>query len=173
MDLQEIEAIGPEPAKALLESRSDVVRAVVVGEWRRRAWRWIADEAPALRREEVLISTTDQVLADQLLATPVVDRGVDQVDALVEHCIEELACVLVGDRRSPRLAPQLHGAVPEDGHGCSGTPEGASFDGHSRDLSQPVLPVPHDQAGFAKFLSAGPARRYLVHSSVATAPIDR
>ena len=49
-------------------------------------------------------------LADQLLAAPVVDRRVDEVDPLVEHRVEQRAGVLVADlraRRPPRssMAP--------------------------------------------------------------------
>ena len=49
-------------------------------------------------------------LADEFLAAPVVNRGVDKVDPLVEHRVEEAAGIIVADVGTCRLSPQLHGA---------------------------------------------------------------
>ena len=53
--------------------------------------RRLVHRASALAGEEVLVATLRDVLADQLLGDAVVGRGVDEVDAGVEHRVEDLA----------------------------------------------------------------------------------
>ena len=79
--------------------------------------------AAALGGEEELAAARAEVAADQLLAAPVVNRGVDQVDPRVEQLVEQPSGVLVGDRRTAQLArrtaelaAQLHRAVTQDRH---------------------------------------------------------
>ena len=101
----QVEAVGAQPAQALLDAGAHVGGAEVVRERRRRVRREL-EQAAALGGEEVLVAAVGEVAADQLLAAAVVDRGVDQVDAAVEHRVEQPARVVVVDRRAARLAPR-------------------------------------------------------------------
>ena len=121
VDLDQVEAVGAEPAQRLLDVGADVRGAVVVRVRRRRVGRDL-DQAAALGGEEELIPAVADVGADQLLAAAVVGRGVDQVDAAVEDRVEQPPRVLVGDLRAARLASQLHRPVAEDGHVRAGAP---------------------------------------------------
>ncbi len=57
-----------------------------------------------------------EISADKLLATAVVDRGVDQIDATVKNGVEQTTSILVLNRWSARLSSQLHCPVAEDGY---------------------------------------------------------
>ncbi len=70
-----------------------------------RAGRRVAEEASALGGQEVLVAPGPDVPADQLLAAPVIDRGVDQVDPRIENCVEQATGVLVVNRWSSGLSP--------------------------------------------------------------------
>ena len=65
----------------------------------------VVEEASALGGQEVLVAAVTDVAADQLFAAAVVDGGVDQVDAPVEHGVEEDASLVIVDRR-PRGWPR-------------------------------------------------------------------
>jgi hypothetical protein len=86
------EVVGLHTAQALLHAgdnillREDVADALA--RRRCRAGR-LADEAAALRGQEVLRAPASDELADQLLALAVVDRGVDVVDPRVQHRVED------------------------------------------------------------------------------------
>ena len=73
-------------AQAVLHARADVLGGVHV-----LAAHAGAGHAAALRGEEVLGAAVGDEPADQLLAAAVVDRGVDEVDAGVEHGVEQPA----------------------------------------------------------------------------------
>jgi hypothetical protein len=53
------------------------------------------------------------IAADALLAETVVDRGVDVVDAGIEHGVEDRFRLALGDIAGARGAAQLHRAVAE------------------------------------------------------------
>src|ERR1017187_783484 len=116
MHLHQVEPVGAALAQALLDTRPDVPGAVVVRKRRRGAGRRITQQAAALGRQEVLVAAMAEILPDEFLAPAVVDRGVDQADAPVEDRAEKPARLLVLNPRSPGLAAQLHGPVPQDGH---------------------------------------------------------
>ena len=139
--LDEVEPIGLQPPQALLDIGADVGGAVVVGVGRGGVRRQ-RQRAAALGGQKVLVAAAADEAADQLLAAPVVDRRVDQIDARVEQLVEEPAGVSVIDRRPAWLAPQLHGAVAEDGHLCPGPPELSRGDRHGRDLIPRPLSAP-------------------------------
>ena len=74
-------------------------------------------DAAALGRQREFVSPRADVATDPLLADPVVGRGVDEVDAGIEHGIEESLGRFVADHAdapSPRAA-QSHAAVAELG----------------------------------------------------------
>jgi hypothetical protein len=73
-----------------------------------------ADHAAALRGEEVLVAAVRDEAADSLFAQTVVDRGVDEVDAGVEHTMEELLGLAVREGGAARVTAQLHRAEAED-----------------------------------------------------------
>ena len=103
VELHEVEVVGLQQAQAVLDAAADVLgRVHVLGPMPRTG------HAAALRREHVLGAAVGDELADQLLAAPVVDRGVDEVDALVEHRVQQPAGVFVADLRPVRRAAQLH-----------------------------------------------------------------
>ncbi len=86
--------------------------------------RRLVHRAAALAGEEVLVAPVRDVLADQLLRHAVVGRRVDEVDAGVEHRVEDLAGGAALDVAPGALAtPQLHGAVPELGDFEAGAPQ--------------------------------------------------
>jgi hypothetical protein len=60
---------------------------------------------------------------DQLLAAAVIDRGIDEVDASVEHGVEDSFSVFVRNLRTARLPSQLHGAEAESRHIEAGAAE--------------------------------------------------
>ena len=107
-------------AQAVLDAGADVGgRVHVLGAHRGAGY------AAALRGEDVLVAAVRDELADELLAAPVVDRRVDEVDAGVEHGVEQHAGVVVADRRPVGRAPQLHGAEAESGDLEAGAAQGA------------------------------------------------
>ena len=85
VELHEVEMVGLQQAQAVLDAVADVRGGVHVV----RAL-GCAGHAAALRCERVLGATVGDELADELLAASVVDRRVDEVDAFVEHGVEEL-----------------------------------------------------------------------------------
>ena len=90
MHLDQVQVISSQVPEALLDASADVRGAVIVGGehglpgWHRR-------RAAALGGEEELAAARAEVAADQLLAAPVVDRGVDQVDPRVKQLAERLS----------------------------------------------------------------------------------
>ena len=125
--LHQVQVVGAEPAQALLDPGTDVGGAVVVRERRPGpGWRG-AEQAAALGSQEVLVAPVAQVTPDQFLAAAVVDGRVDQVDAAVQHLVEQPSRGVVHDRRAVRLAAQFHGPVAEDGHVRSGPPQAAGL----------------------------------------------
>jgi hypothetical protein len=71
VDLDQVQAVGAEPAERLLDVGADVRGAVVVRVGRRRVG-WDLDQAAALGGEEELVPAVADVRADQLLAAAVV-----------------------------------------------------------------------------------------------------
>ena len=124
VELDQVEVVGLEQAQRVLDTGADVrggVHVLAAG---------AAGNAAALRRQEVLGAPVRDAAPDQLLAAPVVDRRVDEVDARVEHGVEDRSRVGLVQR------PQLHGAVAERGDfeaRCA--PGAASADRASRSVS--------------------------------------
>src|SRR5262249_16785484 len=85
MELDESEVVGLHQAQAVLDALANVLGCVDVvaalGRVRNTA---------TLRGEEVLIAAVGYVLADELFAPAIVDRGVDEVDAGVEDSVQHL-----------------------------------------------------------------------------------
>ena len=88
VDLDEVEVVGPQAPQALLDAGADVRRAVVVRDGGVASARRRRAGSRTWRRGSTRRGVRD-VAADQLLAAAVVDRGVDQVDAGVEHRVEQ------------------------------------------------------------------------------------
>ena len=103
--------------------------------WRSRR----IERAPALRGQEKFIPAMAHIPPDQLLTPSIVGRRVDQVDTTIEDRVQELPGLLIPDRR-PWGAPELHGAVAENGHVCSCAPERAGFDAHFRQTTHGPCP---------------------------------
>src|ERR1035437_4918730 len=111
----EIQVVRTESPQRPLDNRADVAGAVVVRVRRGRVPAHL-DWAAALGGEEELIAPVPHVAPDELLASAVVGRGVDQADAAVQDRVEQASGVLVRYLGSPRLASPLHGAIPQDCH---------------------------------------------------------
>ena len=99
VELDEVEMVGRQQPQALLDARADVLRGVHVLTAQRRA-----RNAAALRGEHVLRAAVRDEPADQLLAAPVVDRGVDEVDALVEDGAQQRSRLRVAQDRAASAA---------------------------------------------------------------------
>ena len=100
VELHEVEMVGLQRAQAVLDARADVLGGVhMLGAHAG------AGHAAALGCEHVLRAAVGDELADQLLAAPVVDRRVDEVDALVEHGVEQPAGVVVARSAGRSAAP--------------------------------------------------------------------
>jgi hypothetical protein len=102
--LEEIEAVGLKSAETLLNAGPDVLLAVVMGIRGSGSGRRRAEEAPALGRQEIVISTMTDVASDQLLAAAVVDGGVNQIDALISTALSNAPAAsssITGPRGSP------------------------------------------------------------------------
>jgi len=123
VDLKEVQVIGLKPPQTLLETGPHVVAAVVMGKWGSSAWRWVAQEATAFRSQEVLIAAVREMAADQFLATAVVERRVDEIDARIKDRVEYLTSTFIVDGRTPPGASQFHGAIAENGDLDSGAAE--------------------------------------------------
>ena len=61
----------------------------------------------------VLAGVVYNPIYDELFAAAVIDRRVDEVDAFVEHGVEQPASIVITDRGSVRRASQFHRAEPE------------------------------------------------------------
>src|SRR5207249_2024400 len=81
------------------------------------------DHTAAFARQVVLGAPVGDIAPDALLAESVVDRGVDVVDAGVEHGMENCLGLRLGDVTAARRSPQLHRAVSEHGDLKPGPPE--------------------------------------------------
>ena len=129
VELHQVEVVRLHARQALLDAAHDVLGVKTWGKrpFARRAagCRPGPGEAAALRGEEVLGAPVRDVLADALLGDAVVDRRVDEVDAGVEHGVEDALGLLVGDVAAARRAAQLHRAVAEGGDIEAGAAERA------------------------------------------------
>ena len=121
MELDQIEMVRLQRAEAVLDAVADVLGGVDV----LAAERGTRD-ASALRGQHVLGAAVGDEPADQLLAATVVDRGVDEVDALVEERVEQSPRVLIVDPRPAWRSPQLHRTEAERRNLEAGTAERAS-----------------------------------------------
>ena len=129
VQLHEVESIGAQPPQALLDARADVRFGVVVDE---RPWRRVRLEvqrAARLRCEHVFVAARPDVGADAFLAQRVVDRGVDEPDALVQHRVEDLGGDVLVERARVAMwgAAEFHGAEPEHGDRGPGAAQSARF----------------------------------------------
>ena len=71
------------------------------------AWRrGCADQTAAFAGQIIFIAPMRDVTADPLLAQPAIDRGVDVVDACVQHLIEDGFGLGLGDVAGTRGAPR-------------------------------------------------------------------
>src|SRR5215472_18251407 len=88
MELHDVERVGLHPRKTLLNSRHDVVaRKDVCPPLATRRW-GCADQTAALAGQIIFSTPMRNIPANPLLAQSIVDRGVDVVDAAVEHLVE-------------------------------------------------------------------------------------
>jgi hypothetical protein len=130
VELEEVNVVRLHACKALFQATHDVLRRKDVGEahvraGRRRVVQQRTGEATALGRQEVLVAPVRYVLANALLGDPIVDGGVDKVDAGIERGVKDAVGLLVADVAAARRASQLHRAVTEDGDIEAGAAEGA------------------------------------------------
>jgi hypothetical protein len=78
------------------------------------AWRrGCADQTAAFAGQIIFIAPMRDVTADPLLAQPVIDRGVDVVDAGVEHLVEDGFGLGLGDVAGTRGPTQLHRSIAQ------------------------------------------------------------
>src|SRR5262249_49163163 len=109
-----------QPAQALLDAGRDiragidVLLAVLA--------RVDADLAGAFRCEDEVCAAVRERLADQQLAQPVVDGGVDVVDPEIDHPVEEGDGVALVDGAGPWRPCELHGAIAEPADRKAGPP---------------------------------------------------
>ena len=120
MELHHVEIVGLHALQALLDARRDIfpgehVRAALTAGCRRRP-----DQAATFAGEEILVAAMADVAADALLAQSIVDRGVDVVDAGVEHCVEDGFRLALADVAAAGCAAQLHRPIAEHRHVESG-----------------------------------------------------
>ena len=102
--LHQIEVIRLEASQAPVQARPDVVAAEVVRVGRPRGPRGrVAEKTTALGRQEASAPVGEES-TDQLLAVAIVDRGVDEIDSVVEHSVEDAGGLLVGGTGPARLA---------------------------------------------------------------------
>jgi len=110
MELDQVEVVGFHAPQAILDTGADVLGGMdMLGGHRR------VGDAAAFAGEKILGAAMRYETSDQFLAASVVDRGVDEVDACVQHRVEHLLRVMVGHLRPRRRAAQLHRTVAE---GC-------------------------------------------------------
>jgi hypothetical protein len=113
MELDDVEIIGLHSREALLDTLADVVPgedmlATLPG-WSRRG----AHQTTALAGQVEFRAPVRDVTADPLFAQPVVDRGIDIVDAGVERGVEDGFRLGFGDVAPARHPAQLHRPVAE------------------------------------------------------------
>src|SRR5262252_7852815 len=88
MELHDIKIVGLHPGKTLLNSRHDVVAREDVCP-PLAAWHWGCAEQTAALAGQIIFSTPMRdIPANPLLAQSIINRGVDVVDAAVEHLVE-------------------------------------------------------------------------------------
>src|SRR6266851_3615924 len=110
MELDQVEVVGFHSPQAVLDTGTDVLGGMdMLGAHRR------VGDASAFGGEKILGAAMRYKTPDQFLAASVVDRGVDEVDARVQHRVEHLLRVMVGNLRPRRRAAQFHRTVAK---GC-------------------------------------------------------
>ena len=123
VELHQVEIVGLHPHQALLHAGDDVVAREDVRADLADRGRRCTHQATAFAREVVLGSPMRDVASDALLAHAVVDRGIDVVDAGIEHGVEDGFGLLFGRRARPRGTAQFHRAVAKHGDMQSRAPE--------------------------------------------------
>ena len=132
MELHNVEIIRLHPHKALFDPRHDVVAGEDVLPSLAARRRGRADQTTAFAGQMIFSAPVRDVASDPLLAEPVVDRGVDIVDAGVEHLVEDGFCLGLGDVAGTRGPSQFHRSVAQGRDLQSRPPELSFCYGHSR-----------------------------------------
>jgi hypothetical protein len=104
MELHQIQMVGAQRAQAVFDPGPNVGGRVDV-----RAALGSARDAATFGREHILIAAMRNVFADQFLAAAVVDRRIDEVDALIQNRTQQHARGLIIERWPGRTAAKLHG----------------------------------------------------------------
>src|SRR5207237_10405322 len=89
------------------------------------------NETAALAGQVIFSAPVRDVAADALLAQPVIDRGVDVIDAGVEYLVEDGFCLSLGDVAGARRPTQFHRSVAQGRDLQSCAPELSFGYGHS------------------------------------------
>src|SRR5438445_156514 len=120
------------PDKTLLDPRQHILAGEDVlpplASRRRRS----ADQTAAFARQVIFSPPVRDVAADPRLAQPVIDRGVDVIDAGLEHLVEDGFWLGLGDVAGTRGATGFHRSVAQARALQSGAPELAFSYGHPR-----------------------------------------
>src|SRR5206468_6581029 len=89
-------------------------------------------QTAALAGQVIFSAPVRDVAADPLLAQPVIDRGVDVIDAGLEHLVENGFGLSLGGVAGTRGATQFHRSVAQGRNLQSRPPELSFCYGHSR-----------------------------------------
>ncbi len=132
MELHNVEIVGLHPHKTLFDPRHDVVAGEDVLPPLAARRRGCTDQTAAFAGQVIFSAPVRDVAADPLLAQPVIDRGVDVIDAGVEHLVENGFCLGLGDIAGTRGSTQSHRSIAQ-GRDLQPRPPELSFCyGHSR-----------------------------------------
>src|SRR5215472_1297963 len=113
MELHDIKIVGLHPGKTLFDTRHDVVaREDVCPPLTARCWR-CADQTAALAGQIIFSTPMRDIPANPLLAQSIIDRGVDVVDAAVEHLVEDGFRLLFRDIAAARGSSYLHRPIAQ------------------------------------------------------------
>ena len=131
MELHHVEIVGLHPEQTLFDPRYDIFTGEDVLPPLAARCGGCAHQTAAFAGQVIFSAPVRDIAADPLLAQPVIDRGVDIIDAGVEHLVENgfrLGLSHVAGTRSPT---QFHRSVSQGRDLQSRPPELSFCYGHS------------------------------------------
>jgi hypothetical protein len=111
VELHNVEIFGLHPHKTLFDTRHHIFTGEDVLPPLATRRRGSADQTAAFAGQVIFSAPVRDVPADPLLTEPIIDRGVDVIDAGVEHLVEDGFGLGLGDVAGTRGPAQFHRSI--------------------------------------------------------------
>ena len=115
MELQHVKIVGVHAGQALFHARQDIVSREDMRAALAARGRWSPHQAAAFAGEIIFRAPIRNVAANTFFADAIVNRGIDIIDAGVEHGMENGFCLGLCDVTATRSATEFHSPVAQHG----------------------------------------------------------